>query len=606
MSDQVIQLLPDHIANQIAAGEVIQRPASIVKELLENAIDAGATQIDLIVKDAGRTLVQVIDNGKGMSPGDAQLCFARHATSKLKTADDLFHLTTKGFRGEALASIAAIAHVDLKTKRPVDEVGFHVRMEGSECKTQEAVVAPDGTNIEVRNLFYNVPARRNFLKSDSVEFKHILFEFERVVIPHTDIQFKLIHNGEIVKTLPAAKRSQRLIDLMGTHLKDKLIPVNEDTEIVQIRGFTIKPEAAKKTRGEQYFFVNNRYFRDPYFHSAVSKAYENLISGGFHPGYFLFLDIDPEKIDVNVHPTKTEIKFEEDRHIYAILMTAVRNSLGKFNIMPTLDFERETAFDVPYSHTREIPKAPQFNANPHYNPFHNTTSSPSFSSHSSSRSAAFEKVGFGSPTGDWTDFYPIEEEEEKSDTHTLLEVKESPQQLLVWGNYCVVPANDGWMWMHYRRAYERIVYDSLMEHFYVHPVDSQGLLFPYEAPSDPVISGLWNENRKIIEQLGFRFEASDQQILLTGLPVVLEEENVPQFLHEWNHQLALEQIDKGELAHHCVLHIAQSAACKKNLCVDAEAGKELMNRLMQTENQQFSPTGKRILRHLTFQQIENL
>ncbi|MCT4561710.1 MAG: DNA mismatch repair endonuclease MutL [Crocinitomicaceae bacterium] len=328
----IIQLLPDHIANQIAAGEVIQRPASVVKELLENAIDAGATKIDLIVKDAGRTLIQVTDNGKGMSAMDALMCFERHATSKLHHADDLFMLTTKGFRGEALASIAAIAHVTLKTKMEDQDTGTLVQMEGSEILKEEPVVCATGTTLEVKNLFYNVPARRNFLKSDNVEFKNILNEFERVAIPHSDIQFQLIHNGEVVRKLTPGNLRQRLVELLGKNFNDKLVPIEESTTIVGLSGFIIKPEACKKSRGDQYFFVNNRFFKDSYFHSAISKAYESVIQPGHQPGYFLFLETDCEKIDVNVHPTKTEIKFEEDRHIFSILLTACKNSLGKLTL----------------------------------------------------------------------------------------------------------------------------------------------------------------------------------------------------------------------------------------------------------------------------------
>lgn len=341
MSD-VIKLLPDHIANQIAAGEVIQRPASVVKELVENAIDAGATKIDVLIKDAGKTLIQVVDNGKGMSPFDARMCFERHATSKVQSADDLFHLTTKGFRGEALASIAAISHTTLKTKQPDAELGHLIQIEGSKITQEEVTTCPIGTSFEIKNLFFNVPARRNFLKSDSIELRHILDEFERIVLPHPEISFSIQHNETIIYNLQGSNLKKRILDVLGSAKSgEKLVPIDEETDIVKIKGFIGKPEFAKKKRGEQFFFVNNRFFKDNYFNHAINKAYEGLIQDKMFPTYFIYFEVNPQKIDVNVHPTKTEIKFEEDKMIYAILLSSIRQSLGKYNIAPTLDFSRK-------------------------------------------------------------------------------------------------------------------------------------------------------------------------------------------------------------------------------------------------------------------------
>ena len=368
MSD-LIRLLPDHIANQIAAGEVVQRPASVIKELIENSIDAGASKIEVFVKDAGRTLIQIVDNGKGMSPLDARMCFERHATSKIQHADDLFALTTKGFRGEALASVAAIAHVTLRTRRETDELGLELCIEGSTITKQEPVQCAVGASFEVRNLFYNVPARRNFLKSDNVELKHVLDEFERVALAHSELSFRLVHNDqEIYHLLPGPMR-KRIVDVFGKQYNDKLVPVTESTDIVRIEGFVGKPEAAKKSRGEQFFFVNNRFFRDTYFNHAVNSAFEQLLPGKVFPSYFLFLEIDPKQIDVNVHPTKTEIKFEEDKAIYSILKSAIRLGLGKFNISPTLDFDRESEFDLPLSFLGTPAVEPTIRVDKTYNPF---------------------------------------------------------------------------------------------------------------------------------------------------------------------------------------------------------------------------------------------
>jgi DNA mismatch repair protein MutL len=337
----IIQLLPDSVANQIAAGEVVQRPASAVKELMENALDAGAKSIKLIVKDAGKTLIQVIDNGCGMSETDARMSFERHATSKIRKADDLFAIRTMGFRGEALASIAAIAQVELKTKRIGDEVGVKIEIEGSELKSQEACNAPEGTSISIKNLFYNVPARRNFLKTDSVELRHIIDEFQRVAIPNPEVAFSLHHNNSEIFNLTAGNLKQRLMGIFGNSYNSRLVPVEEDTDIVKIKGFVIKPEFAKKTRGEQFFFLNKRFIKNAYLHHAVQAAFDQLLPDDSFASYFLMLDVNPKTIDINIHPTKTEVKFEDEKAIYAFLRSTVKKSLGQFNIAPSLDFDQE-------------------------------------------------------------------------------------------------------------------------------------------------------------------------------------------------------------------------------------------------------------------------
>ena len=344
----IIQLLPDHVANQIAAGEVVQRPASVVKELLENAVDAKATDIKLIVKDAGKALVQVIDNGLGMNVTDARLCFERHATSKIRHAEDLFSLHTKGFRGEALASIAAIAHVEQKTKQDQQELVTHIIIEGSKFVSQEPAVLPKGTSFSVKNLFFNIPARRNFLKSETVELRHIIDEFQRVALAHPSISFTMYHNGSESFNLPQSNFRQRIVNIFAGKMNEKLVPVKEDTEIVQIHGFIGKPEFAKKNRGEQFFFVNDRYIKSGYLHHAIMAAYEGLLKDGAQPCYFLYLTVPPNTIDINIHPTKTEIKFDDEHALYAILRSSVKHSLGQFNVAPVLDFDRDPNLDTPY------------------------------------------------------------------------------------------------------------------------------------------------------------------------------------------------------------------------------------------------------------------
>ncbi len=344
MSD-IIQLLPDHVANQIAAGEVVQRPASIVKELLENAIDAQATKVELIVRDAGKNLVQVVDNGLGMSETDARMAFERHATSKIRTTDDIFKISSKGFRGEALASIAAVAQVELKTKKQGAVAGTNIYIEGGGLQFQEPVQTAEGSNFSVKNLFYNVPARRKFLKNNNVEFRHIIDEFQRVALAHPDIEFDLFHNDDIIFRLRKGTPMHRVVEIFGRKLQPLLIPIKEDLDWIKLHGYVAKPEGAKKVRGEQFFFVNNRFFKSPYLNRAVQEAFEGLLLPGYLPSFFLFLEIEPEKIDVNIHPQKTEVKFEDENLIFALVRSTIKKALGIYNIAPSLDFDRDPQMD---------------------------------------------------------------------------------------------------------------------------------------------------------------------------------------------------------------------------------------------------------------------
>ena len=372
MSD-IIQLLPDHVANQIAAGEVVQRPASVVKELLENAIDAGAEKIELIVREAGKNLIQVVDDGKGMSETDARMAFERHATSKIKSTEDIFKIVTKGFRGEALASIAAVSQVDLKTKRAEDPLGTNIYIEGGGLQFQEAVQTAGGSNFQVKNLFYNVPARRKFLKSNNIEFRHIIDEFQRVALAHEQIEFHLFHNDEPIFRLRKGGQLQRIVDIFGRKLQPLLIPISEDLDWVKLSGFVGKPEGAKKVRGEQFLFVNNRFFKSPYLNKAVQDAFEGLLMPNYIPAFFLFLEIDPDKIDINIHPQKTEVKFENENLIFALIRSTIKRSLGIYNVAPSLDFDRGTQMDD-FFKTQKSPyspgiKAPDVSVNRDFNPF---------------------------------------------------------------------------------------------------------------------------------------------------------------------------------------------------------------------------------------------
>jgi DNA mismatch repair protein MutL len=607
MSD-VIKLLPDHIANQIAAGEVIQRPASVVKEMVENAIDAGATKIQVVIKDAGKTLIQIIDNGDGMTEKDAVMCFERHATSKVSKADDLFALKTKGFRGEALASIAAIAHITLRTRKEDQEVGTLIEIEGSKIKRNEACVCAVGTSFEVKNLFFNVPARRNFLKSDNVEFNHIVDEFERIVLAHPDLSFSLHHNDQEIYNLHSAVLRKRIVDVLGKNSNDKLVPIEESTDIVEVIGYVGKPEFAKKSRGEQFLFVNDRFFKDSFFSHALTKAFDGLIQPKMFPTFFLYLSVDPQKIDVNVHPTKTEIKFEEDRLIYSILLSSVRQALGKYNIAPTLDFERETSFDLPHEMRNQPIVEPVIQVNPNYNPF-NTTSTRSTSSGSgNSFTKAIKAEGFGTAeisNADWQNFYKIQDEDQEVEPQELdLPIEPvGPKNFLVRGKYLFTTCKSGILVIDSQRAYERIVYDELMNQFISRPISSQQLLFPLEREFSSNEKKEWENNQTMLQRLGFSGTVNDQTLSLTAIPAILQEESIHDCLDLIMENIAFQEIDKGEIAHVIVQSIASAAGRKKSSIQNNETAEALVEQLFQCPEHSFTPKGKKIIQTLTIEEI---
>ncbi|NVK63995.1 MAG: DNA mismatch repair endonuclease MutL [Flavobacteriales bacterium] len=612
----LIQLLPDHIANQIAAGEVIQRPASVVKELMENAIDAGATKVDVNIKESGKSLIQVVDNGSGMSADDALLCFERHATSKVRKADDLFSLVTKGFRGEALASIAAIAHVEMRTKLADDATGTQINIEGSKVVNNTETVCPNGTSFEIKNLFYNVPARRNFLKSNKVEFRHIQDEFERVALAHSSIHFTLTHNdSEIYNLMPGVLR-KRVVDVLGKKTNDRLVPIEESTDIVELNGFVLKPEYARKTRGEQFLFVNDRFFKSTYFNHAINKAFEGLLKERTYASYFLYLNVDPQKIDVNVHPTKTEIKFEEEKFIYSILLSSIRQALGKYNIAPTLDFERETSFDLPMDMKSKPVSEPVIKVNPDYNPFHSTSNrnTTSFSGGSSGKksenfSQAITKHGFGTKeasSADWENFYTIDEAPEEEEPAPLIEDETSPgiSQFLIKGNYIFTPTKSGLMVIHARRAYEQILYTDLISSFITNPLQSQVLLFPIEKELSKNELVAWESNAMMLKQLGFVGEVKEGELHLSAVPSVLQDETIQKALDRIVETIAHRDIEKGEIAHELVHSISKSASMKKMNLNSKEAVNDIIERLFQCENHAFTPGNKKIIDTLSLEGID--
>ena len=600
----VINLLSEKISNQIAAGEVIQRPASVVKELLENAVDAGATSIKVHIKDAGRTSILIQDDGSGMSGKDASICFTRHATSKLKNVEDLFKLKTKGFRGEALASIASIAHVTLKTRtNQQTDTGTLIEMNGGTPTRNEECICDIGTSIEVKNIFFNVPARRTFLKSDTAEFSHIRNEFERVVLAHTEIGFTLTHNGNEIHNVNPGNLRKRITDVFGIKSNEKLVPIEEKTDIVTIHGFVGKPESAKKSRGEQYFFVNQRFFKHSYFHHAVSKAFEQLISQNSYPSYFIYFEIDTEKIDVNIHPTKTEINFEEGKFIYSILLSSIKQALGKYNIAPSIDFEVETSFDVPLSHKTEIPVEPEIKVDPNYNPFSKFGAN---KSSSTSSNKALNNQGFGqkSDSKEWENFYAIREENKESQTK-LIEPEEnySKNKYLLKDRYLLSNVKSGILIIDTYRAKQRMLYDEMMQQFVTQPLAAQKLMFPLELALDQNEMDSWMDSNSLLMQLGFTFKIENKVFQLESLPACIIEKDRKSCIDGITKTLSSTQKpDKGELAHELISAIVYSASKATKLHSEQEI-ESFINLLFSCEDHSFCPFGKPIMQTLTIEEL---
>lgn len=597
----IIQLLPDHVANQIAAGEVVQRPASVVKELMENAIDANASIIKLIIKDAGKTLVQVIDNGKGMSTTDARLSFERHATSKIRTADDLFHLNTKGFRGEALASIAAIAHVELKTKQDQDEVGNRIIIEGSTIISQEVIVTPAGTSISVKNLFYNIPARRNFLKSNTVELRHVCDEFHRVALAHPSISFVMYNNGSESFNLPISNYRQRIVNIFGNKTNEKLVPVEEVTEVLKISGFVGKPEYAKKTRGEQYFFVNNRFIKSPYLNHAISSAFEGLLKSGNHPSYFLNLAVNPETIDINIHPTKTEIKFDDEHTLYALLRSAVKHSLGQFNIAPILDFERDPNLDTPYNFSNNASSIPNIEVDRNFNPFKETYTS-------GKQTTAFRKqtvnnwdglyVGLESKgTKTNLDFSEVHFESEETTMSAFGEdnkIEQSKTTYQLHNKYIVSTIKSGMLVIDQHRAHQRILYEDFLKNLTVREGVSQQLLFPLKLHFSSQEIDIILQLKEDLEHTGFVFsDITDETIEITGVPVTVPESEVSIILEQLIGDVENEVPD----AHFSPTDLlaksmSKSLAIKIGQSLQKDEQEHLVNKLFACKEPNVSPTNR--------------
>lgn len=604
----IIQLLPDSVANQIAAGEVIQRPASVVKELIENAIDSGASKIIVNIKDAGRTYIQIIDNGCGMSETDARMAFERHATSKIKKADDLFAIRTMGFRGEALASVAAVAEVELKTRLHGEELGTYISIAASEVINQETVNCPEGSNFIVKNLFFNIPARRKFLKTDSTEIRHIISEFQKIAIPNPEIQFSLTHNNSVIYDLPSENLLKRIINLFGKSISQNLISINTHSNMVNVSGFIGKPEHAKKKSGEQFFFVNNRFMRHPYFHKAVLTAYENILSLDTHPTYFIFFEINPESIDINIHPTKTEIKFEEEKSVWQILQATIKQSLGKFNITPSLDFTKEGVVDIPVLRKNQEIKSPEIEINPDYNPFDTNKKAP--------------QKYFNKNIENWDTLYSglesaesLKNRQEPTEESVQKEIKHDKPDRSFDNNYnfyqlknkyILTPVKSGLMIIDQKRAHERILYERYLKSLTHNFGIAQQDLFPQTIEINPADQPVLSEIIEDLSKLGFDVrEFGKNTYIINSYPADLvyndPKEIIINFINEFKQtkdDIKLKVKDK------LAISLAKASAINYGQKLNNEEMREIIDRLFACEYPNYSPTGKAVISIFSIEDVD--
>ena len=611
----VIHLLPDSVANQIAAGEVVQRPASVVKELVENAIDAGATKVQVVVADGGRTLIQVIDNGKGMSETDARLSFERHATSKISTADDLFALTTMGFRGEALASIVAVAQVELVTRRAQDELGTRIVMGGSKLEEQEPVAAPSGSNFKVKNLFFNIPARRKFLKSVQTELNNIVTEFERVALINCDIEFSLSHNGNEMISLPPSSFRQRIVNLFGKRINSHLIDVAVESSLINIKGFVGAPESARKKGALQYFFVNGRYMRHPYFAKAVAEAYGEIIPQGEQVPFFLCLDVDPSRIDVNIHPTKTEIKFEDESNLWKIISAAVKESLGRYNAAPSLEFDDDVMPEIPvmdFSGGTAAPvSAPKVSYNPSYNPF--SRCKPEYRDSTEGWEALYGGVGGDSKP---LDLSPFEEDEELTAGEPVVPVQAAMQTTesefvpmsQYKGQYILVPVKSGLMWVHQRRAHIRVLFEKYRQQMSERRGASQGVLFPERVELSMNESLVLESISDELVSLGFDISSlGGGTFVLNGVPMGIEGLQPVKLLTDIIHS-AMEQT--GDVAEkvrdRIAAAMAKAVAIVSGQLLSQDEMASLIDDLFNTSMPSHTPDGKSVIHIMSDSEIDRI
>ena len=621
----IIHLLPDSIANQIAAGEVVQRPASAVKELLENAIDANASQITLIVREAGKSLIQVIDNGSGMSETDARMCFERHATSKIRKSEDLFTLKTMGFRGEAMASIAAIAQVEMRTRRQADELGVLLKIEGSELKAHEPIQTPVGTNISVKNLFYNVPARRNFLKSNPVEMKHVIDEFQRVALANPQVGFSLFNTDEEIYNLPVGRLSKRIVDLFGKNYQQQMAPCNEDTDFLKVTGYIGKPDYAKRTKTEQFFFVNGRFIKSGYLHHAVMTAFTGMLEEGSHPFYVLFLEIDPARIDINVHPTKTEIKFDDERSVYAVVSAACRKAMTQYNLNPSIDFESDTTADF------LVPDRKQFAVD---FPTPNTNTRQPFETNS------LQKANLGNWQKLYEGFEPkaferntsVGQEDmvfkSKANTHYdspaetfQSKIKREPgpnienlgseanNAIQIHGQYILAQVKSGLLLIDQKAAHERIIFDKYETILAKNQqAASQQLLFPITITLNPADYFLVTEMEQEITSLGFTFSPiGGNALMINGIPADILDERAQEIfeslLEQFKQNKAEITIDKKE---NLARSLAKRLAARQTGVLQIQEIHALVDQLFGSNNPQFTPSGEPTMKIVSLEKLASI
>lgn len=614
MSD-VIQLLPDTVANQIAAGEVIQRPASVIKELVENAVDAGAQQINVLVVDAGRTSIQVIDDGKGMSETDARLSFERHATSKIRMADDLFNLHTMGFRGEALASIAAVSHIELKTRTNGEDIGTQLSIAGSKFTGQEPCACPVGSNFKVDNLFYNVPARRKFLKSNTTELNHIITAFERIALVYPKIAFTFHSNGSEMYNLRAGGLRQRIVDIFGKRINQDLLPVNVETSVCGLGGFVGKPESAKKRGVSQYFFVNGRYMRHPYFHKAVMQVFERLIPQGTQVPYFLYFDVDPKDIDVNIHPTKTEIKFENEQAIWQILFASVKDAIGRFNDITSIDFDTEGKPDIPVFDSEQSTQLPRMNLTPQYNPFNSNERS---HEHRSKVKGGLDEapIVHSQVPEQWEQLYEGLKTESAPVGGTLftgpgdvggsLIDEKSPSHYQYKGKYIMTAVKSGLMIIDQHRAHVRMLFEQYREQLVARKIHSQKVLFPETMELSVQENTIFQSVREEIKSMGFELtDLGDNTYAVYAIPEGLEGINVLQLVHDMIGSVQEKGVaDVDAINDSLALSMARAAAVPYGQVLSNEEMEGIINGLFICSNVNYTPDGKTILYILKQEKIE--
>ena len=583
----IINILPDSVANQIAAGEVVDRPASAVKELLENSMDAGATQIDLILKDAGRTLIQVIDNGCGMSDSDARLCFERHATSKIHQADDLFAIHTMGFRGEALASIAAIAQVELRTRLHDAELGTAIVIEGSRIASQQPQACPPGTSLAVKNLFFNVPARRNFLKKDSVELSHIEEVFRRITLVHCDLGFTLQHNGKLLYDLKPGSMLQRIAQLYGNFYKERFFPIEEETDLVRIKGFVGKPEYARKTRGEQYLFVNGRFIKHPALSAAVERAYDDLLPDRSHPSYFISLQVDPSRIDINIHPNKTEVRFVDDHALFAILRSAAKKALGQFTLATELSFDTPPEFNIPPAPKDYVPQQPKISYNPNYNPFHATPSQTRMKLDDLKNLTDTPNSDLPTPHSDLNE-PPTSDLRTPHSLHACLQLQ---------NRYIVTTLSSGLAVIDQQRALERILFDRLTPTSALRTPTSQTLLFPVSCQFSAADAELMAELLPDLRNYGFALEAVGQTtFVVTATPPDVKEADLQPFFEQMLADYKASTLQRhADRSQSLCASLARQMAVRAGTALSQEEMQQLVADLFACPMADTTPGGKRII-----------